>query len=425
MAGINAYKQIKTEKEAAMSIMKKRGTIFISMVFVLTAVLLVVGGCGPKAPAGTEIRIGVMGGQTGPASSSVVPMFEELEHVFQYWNEQKGGIDGVNLSWRVIDNKGTPEGAIAAYKEMEAGFDPLIHVAVEDYYYIGIKDLIEADQSVLLTTSAINPQAYIPPGRYFSVTMPTSDGFAGYVKWVMENWKGSGKPNIGVMYWGDLPTGQQWQMAQPWVMKQGVDLTPVQFSIATMDLKPQLLSLKEANVDYIWVHGLNHNAAVAIRDYYGLGMAGTPMSFMEYVEPKALLEMAGEGAAGFYAYRSESPYSEGSDAAKLFSDIWKWADGSDKWSDNRITLTVMSTIEAAVMKAADDVGWDNLDSEAVYQALNSLTEIDTMGNTYNFGFGPSRRVGNTSMKMIQFTADGTIASSDIIVLPRTFVGIDK
>ena len=65
---------------------------------VLTAVLLVTllgpVGCKSSAPAGTEIRIGVLGGQTGPASAEVVRLFDELGHVFDYINEVEGGVEG-------------------------------------------------------------------------------------------------------------------------------------------------------------------------------------------------------------------------------------------------------------------------------------------------------------------------------------------
>ena len=71
-----------------------------------------------------------------------------------------------------------------------------------------------------------------------------------------------------------------------------------------------------------------------------------------------------------------------------------------------------------------DVGWDALDSAAIYTALTNLDEIDTWGNSPGFGYGASR-VGVSTMRIAQFTADGTEAASDFIELPRTFEQIDK
>jgi hypothetical protein len=312
-----------------------------------------------------------------------------------------------------------------AYKELQA-FEPHIYFAVEDYYLLGVKDTIEADQAVIFTASAIDPRSFVPPSRFFSLTIPTPDGFAGYVQWVLDNHQGAEKPKIGVLYWGDVPTGLQWKMAQSWVMKQGVELVEVQYSIRTMDLTPALMSLREAGVDYIWMLGIAPNAAVAVRDFFNLGMGGKiSFCFNEYVEADVLLNMVGEAATGFYAYRSETPYSDNSEAAELYTKIWQWAEGEDKWSDNRLIITLKLAISSAVKQAAADVGWENLNSEAIYNALNKLTDIDTLGNCGGFGFEPGRRVGVTTMKIAQLTKDGTISVSDFITLPRTFEMIDK
>jgi len=393
--------------------------------------LLLVGstaaGCGGGAPEKEkEIRIGISGGQTGPAAASVIALIEELEHVFRYTNEVEGGVEGAKIAWRIIDNKGGPEGAVLAYKELRDGFDPLFYVFIEDYYFLGVKDEIEQEEGVVITASAINPQSFLPPGRFFSTAIPTSDGFAGYIKWVLENWKGSGMPKIGVLYWGDVPTGLQWRMAQGWAMKQGIELVPKEFSIAAMDLKPQLLALREADVDYIWMLGTSSNANVAIRDFHGLDLAGQiPFTFMEYLEADVLLDLVGEAAEGFYVYRSETPYSDGAKAAELYTNIWQWAAEKEKWSDNRLTINIKAVISAAVKQAVNDVGWENLDSVAVYNALTKLTTIDTLGNSIDFGYAPDKRIGVSTIKMAQFTKDGTVSVSDPITLPRTFEGVDK
>ena len=388
---------------------------------ILLMALPMAAGCAGEEPVEREIRIGVMGGQTGPAAPSVVAMLEEIEHIFNYVNEVEGGIDGAKLSWRIVDNKGTPEGAVIAYKELRDGFDPLFYIAVEDYYYLGIKDMIAEDQAAMFTLSALNPECYLPPSVFFSVSLPISDGFAGFAKWVLDDWKGAGQPKVGVLYW-DLPSGMQYRMAESWVRKQGIELEAVQFPIALMDLKPQLMRLRDAEVDYIWMMGLTQNAAVAVRDFLGLGMAGIPFCFNEYVEPDVFLELVGEAAEGFYSYRGESPYADGAEAAELYTKIWKWATNEEKRSDTLITITIKAVITAAIKQAVADVGWDNLDSGAFYNALDKLSDVDTWGNTRDFGFGPDKRVGISAIKMGRYTKTERVTVGDWIDLPRTFEG---
>ncbi|UCB43765.1 MAG: ABC transporter substrate-binding protein [Dehalococcoidales bacterium] len=406
----------------------RRSPVKIGLLLVLSILLLLpqllVGGCKSGPPEGVEIRIGVLGGLTGPAAASVATLYDELEKTFEYMNEVEDGIDGVQLRWRMLDNQGTPEGAITAYRELRDTFDPHIYFTVEDYYLLGIMEEIEEDEAVLFTASTIQPECYTPPGRFFGLSIPISDGFAGFVTWVQDDWSGTGMPRIGVLYWGDLPTGSQWQIAQPWAMQQGVELELASYSIMAPDLQPQLLTLREAEVDYIWMLGTYGNASVAISGVTGLGMEDIPFCFNEYVESNVLIDLIGDAAEGFYVYRSETPYSDGSEAADLYTDIWQWAGEEDKWSDNRMMITLKAAITAVVRAAVEEVGWADLDSAAIYDALNSLEEIDTWGNVEGFGFGPDRRSGVSTIKIAQFTEDGTVSVSEPIVLPRTFEGVD-
>jgi hypothetical protein len=166
---------------------------------------------------------------------------------------------------------------------------------------------------------------------------------------------------------------------------------------------------------------------MAIRDYSGLGLNGKiPMTFMEMSEAQPLIALVGQGTRGFYCYRSENPSSEGSQAAKLWTAIYKWShNGEEKWADNRLTITFKAILTAALKQAAADVGWDKVNNESIYTALTELTTIDTWGNTNGFGFGLDKRMGISSMKMVQFTGTDTVAVGDPITLPRVFEGIDK
>jgi ABC-type branched-subunit amino acid transport system substrate-binding protein len=372
-----------------------------------------------------EIRIGVMGGLTGPAAASVGAMFKELEYIFKYVNEVEGGIDGVKLAWKIVDNKGGPEGAMLGYKELQNTFNPAFYMAVEDFYYMGVKDLIVQDKSVVLVTSANDPRLYTPVSNFFSMAVPPADGFAGFVKWAKQDWKGSGAPKIGVLTW-DLQSGGVWKQAQPWAMKQGVEITEVQYSAAGMDLKPQLMKLRDANVNYVWMMGTSSYANIAVRDFNGLGLKDKmSFTFNEYVEADVLLGLAGKEAEGFNIIRSESPYSDNTDAAKLYTKIYQWAEKKDKWSDNRLMINFKAAFTAAIKQAATDVGKDKIDRVAIYNALNKLTKIDTWGNSKDFGYGPDRRLGVQTMKISKLTQTGTVSLSDWVTMPRTFEGIDK
>jgi hypothetical protein len=278
---------------------------------------------------------------------------------------------------------------------------------------------------VVFTTSELDPRGFVPPSRFFGVSIPTSDGFAGYVKWVLQNWKGPGQPKIGVLYW-DLASGTAWQSAQSWALKQGVTLDPVQYSMTTLDLKSPLLRMKNDGVTSVWMMSISQVAALAVRDMLSLGLTTSmPLTFNEFVEADVLLGLTGPAAQGFTIIRSETPYSDNSQAAQLYTKIWKWATGQDKWSDNRLVISLKAAITAAINKAAANVGKDKIDGAAIYDALNQLPSIDTWGNSQGFGYGPGRRIGVQTIKISKLTDKGTVSASDFITTPRTFEGIDK
>jgi ABC-type branched-subunit amino acid transport system substrate-binding protein len=377
------------------------------------------------APAGTEIKIGIMAGLTGleTTAATIADLMDELELIFEYTNEVEGGISGATIDWEIVDNESNPSGAVAAYQTLrDSANPPLLYFAVEDYYLVGAKETINEDESVVLTVSAIVPDIYTLPSRFFAVTIPTSDGFGGFVNWVKSDFEGTGNPKIGVLYWDDRSSGAQWMMAKEWALSQGVEIVESGYSVAAQDLTAPLSLLRDADVDYIWMHGVTPNAALAVNTYSGIGFdEDVKFCFMEYVESDKLLELVGDAAEGFYIYRSETPYSDNSVAAQYYTDIYEHAGVENEQSDFRHLITLKYVIQAAIERAAANVGWDNLDNTAVYEALLELTDIDTHGNTGDFGFGPEKRLGVNAITMARFTADGTESVSGEMELPDTFM----
>ncbi len=220
------------------------------------------------------LRIGIMGGLTGPAAPAVNAIMTEFQYVFKYINETEGGISGVKLDWRIVDNKGTPDGAVTAYKELRDGYKPHIYVAIEDYYMMGLIDTFIEDKATVIVTSALDSRMYVPAGRVFGVSISTVDGFAALSDWIMSDWQGTDRPTIGMLHI-DLPSGLSWKPAENYVKTKGVDITATApYSMTALDVKPQLMTLRDAGVDYIWIQANNQQASIIIRDFRSLGLMG-------------------------------------------------------------------------------------------------------------------------------------------------------
>lgn len=384
-------------------------------------------GSASASPSSTPVfRIGIMGGLSGPTPGPVSRELNEFVYMLKYVNNVEGGINGVKFQWKVVDDTGLADGAVVAYKQLRDSFKPQLYVAVEDYLFASIAKMITQDNSNFITTSAIVPQLYNPPGRFFSISMPTSDGFAAYINWVLSNWKGPGRPKVGVLYWSDNPSGLQWELAKGWLANKPVDIVPVTYTLSSLDLTTQFTKLKQSGVNYIWVHGVTADAAMAIRDSKAVGIPkDVPITFMEYCESEELLNLVGPAAEGYYGYQAFSPYSEGTQAAKLYNTIWKYGGHKSEWSDNRLMISLKAVLDALIPKIATNIKAGNLTGDTVYNAMNGLSNINTWGNCNNFGFGPHKRVGTSSIMMYKFTKTGTVAASDWIPMPRIFEGAVK
>ena len=133
--------------------MKNRRVLLASLVALAVLLLaLPIAACGQKTAAPTrEVRIGIMGGQTGPAAAAVNNMIADIENTFKYINNVENGVSGAKLSWRIVDDKGTTEGSVLAYKELRESYDPLFYIAVEDYCFLGVKDMMVQDKATTFT----------------------------------------------------------------------------------------------------------------------------------------------------------------------------------------------------------------------------------------------------------------------------------
>ena len=382
----------------------------------------------PAPPASSAIfRIGYMGQMSGDAGAAVTKLFQESEYMMKYINEVEGGINGVKLDWKMADNRGTADGAIVAYKQLRDTYKPNLYVQVEDFLLLGMLKDIATDGSVITTTSAIVPNLYNPPARIYSHSMPTVDGFGAYLNWVISDWKGPGNPRVGVLYWSDNQSAQAWMGAKAWGERKNIEFVPVTYSITALDLKAQLLKFKDSKVNYIWAHAITPNAAVVVRDANSLGIAKQiSITFMEYVESQELLKQAGDAVEGFYGYIHHSPYSEGTQAAKIYTQMWKQFGNKDNvWSDNRGVITLKGLLNALVPKIAADIKDNKLTNDALNNALSGLSNIDTWGNNKDFGYGPTKRVGISALKIHQYTKTGTITVGDWVPMPRFFEGVEK
>ena len=427
------------------------------LIFCLLALLLVVlppmAACGggdddeDKTPSAEEKEITIGGTHvlTGVPASSSGPSFTSFIEAINYINEVEGGIDGIKIKYVWADDKYDPAAATIAYKNMRDRHHPIMYISLTAGYILaGVEDMLERDKTPALIYFAFQPELWREAEMFFSYGYQATNNITGLVRWILEDWEASGKtgrPKLGYIHWRDLPHGTaplDMGIAR-WVEEQGVDFVSRGYSPMPLDLRPSLLGMKEDEVDYVYFQGVVGDATVLVRDARAAGL-WDEMKFIidSTVEPYVfLLPIVGEEAEGLYQIANNEPWTSGPTAGlRNQADIREWAGHSPSRVDIGATATWKGILTATVRQAVADVGYENLNGEAMYNALLKLGPMDTEETSFRLsGFAPDKKIGQSGIVMVQYRKmapgspvppDGimmeTVAVSDWIETTNIFEG---
>ena len=207
-----------------------------------------------------------------------------------------------------------------------------------------------------------------------------------------------------------------------------------------LDLRPQLLGLRDDGADYVYLVGVVSDYTALVRDARATGL-WDEMKFI--IDPSGdaytmLLPVVGEDAEGLYQLANNEPWSAGPEVARALrigTEIREWAGHSPSRVDVASTAVGKQILTTVIRQAVADVGYENLNGEAMYNALLKVGPIDTEGGFNLVGWGPDRKMGQSGIKMVQYRKlpagseippDGimieTVAVSDWIETTNIFEG---
>jgi ABC-type branched-subunit amino acid transport system substrate-binding protein len=428
----------------------------IKMVSLLCLTLLLVSlplisACGDdnkdKTPAAEEkkITIGHTSALTGYAASSTAPAFQEFTDTIKYINEVEGGVDGIKINLVWADDAFDPAKAAMAYKNLRNRHHPIMWLSLTmDYVVVGAKDMFERDKTPILLYYSMTPELYDPPGMLFALGTSPTNNFTGLVRWILQDWEasgGTGRPKLGYLHWGlPLGTAPLDMGVDRWAEEHGVDFVSRTYTPVPLDLRPQLLGLRDDGVDYVYLQGVSGDVTALVRDSRGAGL-WDEMKFIIDATSEAytvVLPFIREDAEGLYQVRNNEPWSAGPEVAqavRIHAKMREWAGQSATRFDIAESVVIKQVLTAAVRQAVADVGYEDLSGEAMYNALLKMGPIDTQGGSHWVGYTEDRRIGQSDIKMVQYRKlppgsevppDGimmeTVAVSDWIETTNIFEG---
>jgi ABC-type branched-subunit amino acid transport system substrate-binding protein len=356
---------------------------------------------------------------TGAVSGLAGPASDICEATFKYFNAQ-GGVDGVKINYIGVDTRYDVARALSAYKRYRKEPKLLLVNTVGTGLGKALYPLIEQDRITNYCPADGEFQARL--GRTFLYATPTQDGFAAALDWMADDWKKKGKPGmpvVGFMGW-DNPAGREpFRGGKEYAQKIGIKLLDAElFTTGTLKHDVWLNRLAQKGANYIYVGGcVDPTQTNVIRDAYALGLTKTIQFVSDYWGPDQTVGVKSHPEA-LEGSMILNCFSRGSDTYKhpIMTKIWTevMKRPLDKMPDSSsIGFSWAMHFIAGVRMALKDVGYEKLDGEAFYKALQKLKGMDvTQGATGICDYSPTSRRMSRQVKIYKITGGKIVPITD-------------
>jgi len=317
----------------------------------------------------------------------------------------RGGVDGVKIKFIGVDTRYDVARGVSAYKRYRTEPKLLVANAISTPLGKAVAPLATRDKIVQLVPGDGEFQANL--GRIFAWGPTYQDSFAASIDWILSDWKAKGKPGtpkLGYISWDNSYGREFLRGGKEYADRKGVFIaTPEFFPTGALDHTVYLNRLAKAEVNYIFVGGVDPTATNVIRDAHKLGLTKTIQFICDYWGPTSLgARLHPEALEGAVVV---SYYLRGDDARKhSLANLWTKY-GRGKLEDMNEVYTIgMSwamTFEAGLKIALKQVGYKKLDGEAMYQAYQKLTGVERAGLQGPCAYSPTSRRGSWEVRYYQ------------------------
>lgn len=400
---------------------KRKSLLFAAILMSLLMALPLLSGCAPEAappPEEKYVTFLSLTDLTGPIAGFTAPLEETFSYYFDDLNS-RGGVDGVEVKLLTVDTRYDVARTVSAYKKYRTEHKLAVAFVPQTPATKALSPVIEVDRLILLTPADGEFQGRI--GRVFLCAPPYQDGCAATFDWILEDWRAKGKsgmPTVGYLLW-DNPYGREpLRGGKEYAEKIGINLLePEFFPTGALDHSVWLTRIAEGGADYCMIGGVDPTPSLILRDAHKLGLTET-IQFVDttYWGPDEALGIrlhpeATEGAVLC------SPFLRGDEARNhpLVVDLWT------KHTERPIAemralfpagILVGNDFEQALKIALEDVGYDKLDGEAMYQAYQKLTGLDRQGIAGPCTYSPTSRRPSELVKFYRVESGKVVPITD-------------
>lgn len=321
-----------------------------------------------------DITLGMVVGTTGAFAGGEAPLVNGVKLAVEDVNA-KGGVGGKKLKLVIEDTGSEQTGAVNAYNRILSQKPVAIMDTTVSGFVLSQLGAIE-DEGVPTFTGAASAQlALDKKGVENLFRVRTSDsrvpGSAAKFAAQTLNAKRIGILRVNNEY------GAGWRTAIEGALGE-LGLKPAiveSYEGADRDVTPQLLRIKEANVEALIVAGDPPNHVVAVQQIKQLGLTTKVIMSNAGVLPTTLRLYQGGAADGFYGTVDSLPARD-----PAHKD---WAERYQKMFNVQADYSAAEYYDGVIM-LADAIGKVGADPKALVKALRSLSNVAGVGNTYSY-----------------------------------------
>lgn len=386
--------------------------------------LLMVGACAPSPEAAKPekervFKIGCFDPMTGIAATPLNETVWAADLAAHYLNDQ-GGIGGVKVKVLHTDTRYDPALAMSAYKkyvERDKIFATCSWSSGESALF---KPIAARDKVVVWGVAS--PLAMWPAeGNYvFSDYAGYPIFYEAYLNWYLKNvWKdATRKPTVAGAFM-DAPAGKDGEVAA----KNACKFTGLQYlgsewvPMGATDTSTQILALKDRKPDVVIYLHIGVSFASFVRDAFRLGLTKQSQLYCHFyiVNPYIIDSTGYEPWQGVHGYTNWALFTDDTEGVKIVKEMiakykpdWGPVETIQERAGPFMTFrdwTKICALSEAYRIAMAKVGYDNMNGEALRDALETLKDYTAFGAAPPITFGKDRRIGciENALRVVEVT----------------------
>ena len=361
----------------------------------------------PTGAFAKDIKVGAVINLTGPASTWGQFHAKGQQDYFRYINEVKGGIAGNKIDLTVVDHAYKVPEALKYVKKFctsdkmdilatwDAGSGIMAKPIIQKYKVPNIN--YSTYQGILKPPVAY---AYLPFGSY------VMDCYA-VLEYIKAVHKGSAPPKVGLLTYNNAYGKSIHGASKEYASKNNIDIVAIeQFPPKTLDLKTELLRLKNKGAEYIFMQCLPSAIIMALqsadRVSYDVPFFGTWTS----TDPDFF-----KRGKGLIRNRMHMEFpgclpGDGTPGIKLLTDLWERYKTVDKFDTAYWEGVSVGAIMARAFQRAHDK-FGKVNSETVNLGLETFQNEDFGGLVPNITYTDTDHSASFTARIVKINEDQT------------------